>query len=415
MSKSTHQFEIRGVDASKGAFESVKSNAKATAGAVRSIVGGAIAAAGAFAGLRGIRESVAELGKLHDIAQRTGTDVGELTKATQGFSALGATNISIERFGKALDKMAQTTGKTGMAGFYDVVREIGKIPDVAERSQAAMKVFSETGLDLMPLINAADDSVEALQCVVDAMPAIPQEAADAGDAVNDAVGFAAQSVKSIWMEALGKVCGWFDDQYVGGIRGAALQAGNYLAYYARMGAAKAMTWFHKIIDGFTLLNKNVGNFIGGFIGTLYGGGSFKDALNMAVDQVWQDMRASMDYWDELDKIEEERTERFEQQFEDRKIAIEKFSASYDKVAAKLKRRGASARGAAETDAAERKQQIRNDLVAANSNEALKMQILGPQLQSETKKQTKLLERIAANTEETAANTDAAATEETGVF
>ena len=87
MSKSTHQFEIRGVDASKGAFESVKSNAKATAGAVRSIVGGAIAAAGAFAGLRGIRESVAELGKLHDIAQRTGTDVGVSIHA----SAWGAT------------------------------------------------------------------------------------------------------------------------------------------------------------------------------------------------------------------------------------------------------------------------------------------------------------------------------------
>lgn len=411
MSKSTHQFEIRGVDASKGAFESVTSNAKATAGAVRSIVGGAIAAAGAFAGLRGVRESVAELGKLHDIAQRTGTDVGELTKATQGFSALGATNISIERFGKALDKMAQTTGKTGMAGFYDVVREIGKIPDVAERSQAAMKVFSETGLDLMPLINAADDSVEALQCVVDAMPAIPQEAADAGDAVNDAVGFAAQSVKSIWMEALGKVCGWFDDQYVGGIRGAALQAGNALAYYAKVSAAKVISYYRKVQEAF----KIAGDWIGAFVGAIAGGGTLKDAWEMANQQGEMAVRNYFDVSAELDKIEEERTERFKQQFEDRKIAIEKFSASYDKVAAKLKRRGASARGAAETDAAERKQQIRNDLVAANSNAALKMQILGPQLQSETKKQTKLLERIAANTEETAANTDAAATEETGVF
>lgn len=45
--------------------------------------------------------------------------------------------------------------------------------------------------------------------------------------------------------------------------------------------------------------------------------------------------------------------------------------------------------------------ISNDLIMGGSNAALRAQILGPTLQSESKKQTALLEKIAESSEKTA--------------
>ena len=91
-----------------------------------------------------------------------------------------------------------------------------------------------------------------------------------------------------------------------------------------------------------------------------------------------------------------------------KIAIEKFQGAYNKAAASIE--GRKAMGAdAEADVG-RQTRISNDLVMAGSNAAMRMQILGPTLQSESKKQTALLERIATNTEKTADNTEESAKE-----
>lgn len=406
MSRSTHQFEIKGVDKSAGAFGSIKGRAAATSAQIRSMVGGAIAAAGAYLSFRAIAGGVNELGHLSDVAQKTSTDVGELTRTAAAFSALGV-NMGVDQIGKAFDYMAKSTGRTGMEGFYQTLAELGKIPDVSDRAQEAMKVFSDSGMEFMPLINAADTSVEALETVVNAMPAIPQSAADAGDEMSDAMGFAANQVKSIWLQGLGAICGWFDNEYKGGVREASLQAGNYMEYYAKMAVTKCLAWYQKVQEYL----KRFGDYVGAFVGSLMGGGGFGDAVEMA-SQAWdQALRQYDDVAAEIDEREAARTERFKREFEERAIAIEKFQGAYDKAAISIAKRKEIAAANAEDIAGGSRTRISNDLVLGGSNAATRMQILGPTLQSESKKQTAILERIADNTEKTADNTEETASAE----
>ena len=406
MSRSTHQFEIKGVDKSAGAFGSIKGRAAATSAQIRSMVGGAIAAAGAYLSFRVIAGGVNELGHLSDVAQKTSTDVGELTRTAAAFSALGV-NMGVDQIGKAFDYMAKSTGRTGMEGFYQTLAELGKIPDVSDRAQEAMKVFGDSGMEFMPLINAADTSVEALETVVNAMPAIPQSAADAGDEMSDAMGFAANQVKSIWLQGLGAICGWFDNEYKGGVREASLQAGNYMEYYAKMAVTKCLAWYQKVQEYL----KRFGDYVGAFVGSLMGGGGFGDAVEMA-SQAWdQALRQYDDVAAEIDEREAARTERFKREFEERAIAIEKFQGAYDKAAISIAKRKEIAAANAEDIAGGSRTRISNDLVLGGSNAATRMQILGPTLQSESKKQTAILERIADNTEKTADNTEETASAE----
>ena len=83
--------------------------------------------------------------------------------------------------------------------------------------------------------------------------------------------------------------------------------------------------------------------------------------------------------------------------------IKKFQGAYENAAITIEKR--KERDAAQGLEMSRQTRISNDLILGGSNAATRLQILGPTLQSETKKQTSILERIAANTEKTADNTE----------
>lgn len=395
MSQSTHQIRVQAKDQTSAAFGSIKSRAAATGAQIRSMLGGALAAAGAYLGFRAVKGGIDELGHLSDIAQKTSTSVGELTQTAAAMGALGIQNMGVDQLAKSFDYMAKTTGRSGMAGFYQTIAELGKIEDVAQRGQEAMKIFGRSGMEFMPLINAADTSVEALQTVVAAMPKVPQSAADASDAMSDAMGFAANQVKSIWLQGLGAICGWFDNEYAGGVREASLTAGNYMEYYAKTAAAKCIMWYRKVQEYL----KRFGDAIGTFVGVKMAGGSWSEAWDMAGDAYKQ---AALEYEDvakDLEKQEKERTERFKREFEDRAIAIKKFQGSYDSAAISIKKRQEKTNGELE-GLALKAPQVRNELILGG-NEANRVALLGPQLQNETKKQTGILDRIAENTKNTA--------------
>lgn len=407
MSSSTHQIKVKGVDQTGAAFGSIRNRAAATGAQIRTMLGGAIAAAGAYLGFRAIKGGIDELGHLSDVAMKTSTSVDELTQAATAMSALGIQNMGVEQLGKAFDYMAKTTGRTGMAGFYQTIGEIGKVEDVAQRAQMAMKVFGRSGMELMPLINAADTSVDALSTVVKAMPKIPQAAANAGDAMSDAMGFAAQQAKSIWLQGLGAICGWFDNEYAGGVREASLTAGNYMQYYARVAAAKCITYYRKVQEYL----KRWGDAIGTFIGAKMGGASWGEAWDMAGKAYDDAVKEYDEVAKELEKRERDRTERFKREFEDRAIAIKKFQGAYDAAAISIAKRQEKN---GELDMALKTPTIRNELIMGG-NEANRVALLGPQLQNESKKQTALLEQIANNTKATADNTEETSTEEMGEF
>lgn len=398
MSKSTYQAEIRAVDKTSGAFDSIKKRAAATGASIRQMLGGALATAGVYLGLKQIIDGINELGRLSDIATRTGTSVDELTRATAAFNALGV-QMSAEKFARAMDYMQKATGETGLEGFKKTIKSISDLESETDRAQAAMAVFGRSGMEFMPLINAADEGVDALSGVIDAMSGIPQSAADAGDAASDALGFAANSVKSVWLQGLGAVIGWFDNEYVGGVREASLKAGNAFEYYAKTSVAKAISWYQKVREYL----KRFGEAVGTFVGTVFEGGSFGeawDAAGAAYDQAVQEYE---DAAAEIDRTEAERTDRFKKYYDDKNIDVEKFARNYQKATSSLaKRREREARRADEA-AIVKQTKISNELIMGG-NAAAKLGVLGPTFQIETKKQTSILEKIAKNTEKTAAHT-----------
>ena len=232
MSKSTHQIAIKAVDQTSPAFASIKSTAAATGASIKSMVGGAIAFAGAYMGFRKVVDSVSEgideLGKVSDIAQKASVSVEDLTAASTAFGVLGIQNMGIEQFAKSLDYLKKTTGRVGMEGFLNTIEEIGKIDDVAKRSQEAVRVLGRSGMEFMPLINAASKGTDALRGVIEAMPKVTKTAAEAGDKFADAKLIGADAFHRIWLRAVGAVCGLFHVD----IRGAAAAMGAYMEYAA---------------------------------------------------------------------------------------------------------------------------------------------------------------------------------------
>lgn len=450
MSKSTHQFEIKGVDKSAGAFASIKQHAAVTGAQIRNMVGGALAGVGAYLGLRTLSANIDELGKLSDIAQKTGTSVDELTKAATAFSVVGVQGMGVDQIGKAFDNMAKSTGRQGMAGFYQTIEELGKIPDIAERGKAAVQVFGESGMEFMPLINGAKEGTGAIRSVIETFPGVSQAAADAGDALADAKTIGASGFKSIWLNAIGAVCRQFGLDFRGGA--AAMVA--YLDY----GAHVAWRYLKSLFDAneqgvrrFEMAWKAVGNgivrsvvtisatcyeyiktiperIVAGFANAIMTiPGIFSDSFAEKRRQTMEDWFAeiSQGMWQSIDDdlktlgidvvrdslgkelqavFSDVNTDDLDKKLKDMLELSKKIGINIDdSVGAgnegNDKKNEGNDKGNKSNingrlfDVEHRKPEIRNDLILGGSNAATRLQLLGPSLQSETKKQTQVLESM----------------------
>jgi hypothetical protein len=106
-----------------------------------------------------------------------------------------------------------------------------------------MAVFTETGLQFMPLVEAAaKDGGKALEEVIAGMPAVTQSAADAGDAVADAMSVMARGAKTAWQNACGEISQLLDGKFSGGVREAALKANAYIEFFAAAAVRYAAGW-----------------------------------------------------------------------------------------------------------------------------------------------------------------------------
>lgn len=423
MSKSTHQMAVKAVDQTAGGFASIQARAAAASAKLRSMLGGAMAAAGAYFGFRSIAGAINELGTLSDIAQKSSVSVDDLTKSATALNVLGVQNMGVEQMAKAFQLMEKNTGRTGMEGFYQTIQEIGKIPDLSERAQAAMAVFGRSGMEFMPLINAADTSTNALKDVIDVMPGIPQSAADAGDDAADAMNIMAGNVKKIWMQSIATIVGWFGKNYEGGIRTAALHAGNYLEYFTKTAVLNSVEWLDKLGQKLTLVFGFYKTFIKQAAQNIYKG--LGDAVgdgrnqNFAVDASVNAVRGIKAAWraashemngvkKELDVINrrqyDERYERWAMDFADREVKIQKFAKGYQKAVRTSKDRTLLDGAAGDLLGGKARQKITNELILGGSAKSLNLAMMGPQMNNELKKQTNILERIRVNTQKTEENT-----------
>lgn len=383
MSSSTHQIKIKANDQTAGAFSSISNRASAAGSSIKNMLGGALAAAGAYLGASAFVSGVKNLGALSDTAQKASISVDDLTQASTAMSVLGIKGMGVEQLADAFAKMQKTTGRTGMDGFYKTIEELGRINDASERASLAMEVFGRAGMNFIPLINAADTSVEALRGVVDVMPGIPQSAADAADETADAMEIAGNGVKSLWYSAIGEIVSWFNGQFTGGIRQAAAEASNSLIYYAKVAYLTVRRTWTQI----TNFSEKLGGAIGTFFGSLANGASIKEALNNTKDD-WQATTIGQEQLlAEQSAADIKRLEQWTARYKNTQEKIKLFNKNYKnatQTSSERKKRDTSSLTPATTGTTEQQnkkiqqQRVSNNLIMAGSNEALKLSVFGPQ-------------------------------------
>lgn len=296
----------------------------------------------------------------------------------------------------------------------------------------AMKVFGRAGLEFMPIVNAAKESTSALQTLIDAMPKVPQAAANAGDALSDAKTIGVTGFKNLWLEVVGKISQTIDESFKGGIREAAMDGVSYFTYFAKMSYARikwlfdsigiiagaiSANWSNMLSDVwkttqqtalylgkvannvFTkfLDESGISQFITGHKINVYSSLS-KTGMKVALDSLWQDVNGDMleQSFQELVDAEDRLRESLTTQLKKNAEAAEAYNNA------------AMSSGDRKTldgiNASSGKPKIDNKLILGGSNDALKLSLLGPQTK-EMQKQTNLLKEIRDNTKETANNTD----------
>lgn len=383
MSKSTHQIAVKAVNQTGPAFKAIKSTAAATGASIKSMVGGALAAAGVGLGLKGISDTVGALGKMSDLAMKCGTSVEDLTQMATAFQVAGL-DISVESLAKSFQYLNKNTGRSGASGFFETVEEISKIEDPAKRGAEMVKNFGESGMELQPLINGGADVVEKFRELMILMPGVSSAAANAGDDVADAQLILGKGVQSVWMKVVGKVCSLWGDEFPGGVRAGALNAINYLETFCKTSLNRLTKW-----------GANAGLAIQAVWNWAANGYSWEQAWN-EYGEVSEILNGQMDA--ELAQIDKAREDYL------KKLS----SMSVDDLANLFGgRKGGGPIDLGGGTSGSVMKSIRNDLILGGSNAATKLQILGPSLQSEQKKTNALLEKVVANTEKTAENTEAA--------
>lgn len=217
------------------------------------------------------------LGHLSDVAMQAGVSADELTKLSAAMDMLGIKVSAPEELALAFQKMAQSVGLTGMGGFKSAIKAISELGTEQERAQAAVATFGKAGLQFMPLIEAAaKDGGRALEEVIAGMPAVTQSAADAGDAVADAMSTMAKGAKTAWQNACGEIARLIDGKFSGGVREAALKANAYIEYFAKAGTRYCVAWGEAwsktsggIQQGFTVALENMLKISANFVGAVF--------------------------------------------------------------------------------------------------------------------------------------------------
>lgn len=379
MSTSAHQMAITAKDKTAGAFQSVQARAAAAASRVAAVMGAAIAAAGAYLSVRALKGAVDELGKLSDLAMKSGTSVEALTKTSKAFQIAGL-DIGVEQLAKSFQYLKKTTGEGGIDNFFATAEAISKIEDPAKRGAELVRNFGRAGLELQPLIDGGSEAIEKMKALAGVMPGVSTAAANAGDEAADAISTFLGRMKVAFLNVVGRIISYFVGDFPGGIRAGARLAAEYVITFAKQTLATIVHWSKNIAATLGWV-KNV--FTEGFSGA---------------NEIWKEQT------DESLREYEERMARYDKNLEAFKAKL----AEANKAGAfnpfgdgKGFRKG----GAEEGGAGAAPPRITNDLVMAGSNAALRMTILGPTYQNEQRKQTALLEKIAKNTEATAENTD----------
>lgn len=206
---------ISGQDKTAAAFAAVSKRAdRASAGLSRRmmVIGASLGAIGVGAA---IKQGIDGLSNLYTEAQKAGTSAGDLQKLVGALDAVNIKGADASTMARGLAKMAQVTGRVGAEGFKEVLSDIAAIGDEGSRIKALGEVFGlRLGSNLAPLVRQGPEAFEeGLDKVMAMMPGVADGADAMGGKVNTAMGYAAATVKTAWMDALANVLGWAEKTF----------------------------------------------------------------------------------------------------------------------------------------------------------------------------------------------------------
>ena len=173
---------LAGVRARLGVFASqVRA---ATALAAQGLGVAAAASAGLGAAIVAASNSLSKLG---DRAAQAGMTADELARLSTALKGAGARGADIESIAQGLARMAQTTGRTGLAGLRETLAEISQLGDEGARVRELSRVFGRSfGPGLAATVRQGPDALmEGFDGVLGMMPGLRNEAADMGDRIAD--------------------------------------------------------------------------------------------------------------------------------------------------------------------------------------------------------------------------------------
>lgn len=276
MASTSITLHARAVDQTGKVFGGIRKNFSSM---LRTLAVGVAAGAGAFGAI------VKQLGELSDMSTRAGASADDLTRLSTALGVIGVKSSSVEQVTQAFERMARTTGATGMAGFKSVLVAISKLPTTMERGTAAVKVFGRAGSEYLPLIESiAQNGVQSLNDVIDGMPKISQAAADSGDAMADAWATTWAWMRNAWAETVASICATSQDDLEGGIRGTFARATVYVDEFTQKATIYTMDFFSNFTDHMT----QVGDYLKEYFAAI------GDVIAGTLSNAW---RAQQNHWE----------------------------------------------------------------------------------------------------------------------
>lgn len=228
MASERAQILITAIDQTKSALASVKGGLEGiltSAGKVNGVLaslGAALSVAGLVAAGRAALDTADELSKLSQktglsveslsllkpIAEQSGVSLEGLTKglaklATSMYDAAGGTKEPLEAFERLGVSFRDAAGQ--LRPTEDVLLELAdafaSMPDGAEKSALAMKLFGKSGVELIPFLNQGRAGIEALKAKFKELGLeISGDTARAAEQFNDTLDTVKQALSGIAMK-----------------------------------------------------------------------------------------------------------------------------------------------------------------------------------------------------------------------
>lgn len=221
------QILITAVDQTKGALASVKSNLEGLSNAAGKIngvlasLGAALSVAGLVAAGKAALDTADDLSKLSQktgvsveslsllkpIAEQSGVSMEGLAKgmqklATSMYDAAGGSKEPLEAFQRLGVAFRDAAGQLRPTEdvLLDLADSFAAMPDGAEKSALAMKLFGKSGVDLIPFLNQGRSGIEALKVKFKELGLeISGDTARAAEQFNDTLDTVRQALSGIAM------------------------------------------------------------------------------------------------------------------------------------------------------------------------------------------------------------------------